>query len=181
MKKRLLTHLLASFLVSVFVILLYKQIPESFQSLDNRLRDFMFNYRGAIPATGKVVIADIDEASLKVLGQWPWSRKDMAQIIYNLAVAEAKVVGLDMVFAEEDKQSDSYIIEKRKWKVEGLDEPEDYDAILGYVVQNTPTVVGYVFNMTDATPDIFDRPTPRTNLLFSGDKKDLFLHLRVSS
>ncbi len=172
MKKRLLTHLLASLVTSAFVVFLYYHIPESLQSLDNRLRDFMFNYRGEMPTTGKVVIADIDEKSLKKLGQWPWNRKDIAQIIYNLAVAEAAVVGLDIVFAEEDRQSDSYIINERKWQVKNLDEPEDYDAILGYIVANTPTVTGYVFNMTQKTPEVTDRPMIKANIQFQADKKD---------
>lgn len=172
MKKRIWTHFFTALLSSVIMLFLYMHIPEGFQSLDNRLRDFMFNIRGEIPTTGKIVIADIDERSLKALGQWPWNRKDMAQIIYNLASLEASVIGLDMVFAEEDKQSDSYIIKHRKWQVKNLQEPEDYDAILGYYIENTPTVTGYVFNMSEETPEILDRPNISANIQFEADKQD---------
>ena len=170
MKKRLLIHFLASLATAVFTIFLYYNIPQSLQSLDNRLRDFLFEYRGPIATSNKIAIIDIDERSLKVLGQWPWNRKDIAQVIYNLAAGGAAVIGLDMVFAEEDKKSDAYIIKKRHWKVQGLKEPEDYDAILGYVVANTPTVVGYVWNMTTPTPSVQDRPDITAQIIDQGDK-----------
>ena len=172
MKKRIWTHFFTAIISSVIMLFLYMHIPEGFQSLDNRLRDFMFNIRGEIPTTGKVVIADIDERSLKALGQWPWNRKDMAQIIYNLANLQASVIGLDIIFAEEDKQSDTYIIKDRQWDVKGLDEPEDYDAILGYYVENTPTVTGYVFNMSEKTPDVIDRPNITANMQSDASKPD---------
>lgn len=175
MKKRLLIHFLASLATAVFTIFLYYNIPDSFQSLDNRLRDFLFLQRGPIPTTNKVAIVDIDEASLKVLGQWPWNRKDIAQVIYNLAAAGASVIGLDMVFAEEDKKSDAYIIKKRHWKVTGLDDPEDYDAILGYIVANTPTVTGYVWNMTTPTPKIQDRPNITAQILDQANQSNEIL------
>lgn len=175
MKKRIWTHFFTALLSSFIMLFLYMHIPEGFQSLDNRLRDLMFNIRGEIPTTGKVVIADIDEKSLKALGQWPWNRKDMAQIIYNLAALEASVIGLDMVFAEEDKQSDSYILKNRHWEVKNLKEPEDYDAILGYYIENTPTVTGYVFNMNEATPEIVDRPNITANIQFEANKRDAII------
>jgi adenylate cyclase len=175
MGKRLLSHFSTALFSSIVMIYLYIHIPESFQSLDNRLRDFMFNIRGPLPTTGNVVIADIDEASLKELGQWPWNRKKMAQIIYNLAAMEVSVVGLDMVFSEDDKQSDSYIIKDRNWSVQGLDEPEDYDEILGYYIANTPTVTGYVFNMEAETPEVEDRPNITANISFKADKQDYII------
>ncbi len=172
MKRRIVTHLLTAAFTSFIMLYLYLHIPPGFQSLDNRLRDFMFNIRGPIPTTGEVVIADIDEKSLKALGQWPWNRRDVAQVIHNLAAMEASVVGLDMVFAEEDKKSDAYIIKDRNWTVQGLDEPEDFDEILGYYIANTPTVAGYVWNLTHETPDVQDRPNITANIQFQGDKVD---------
>lgn len=53
-----------------------------------------------------VLIADIDEKSLKELGRWPWSRHILAQLMDTLFDHyEVKVVGFDMVFAEKDESS----------------------------------------------------------------------------
>lgn len=175
MKKRLLTHGLASLIVSIVLVYLYYNVPDGLQSLDNRLRDSMFQLRGPIETTGKVAIVDIDERSLRELGQWPWGRRDIAQILYQLTLAGASVIGLDMVFAEEDKRSDAYIIKKKNWTVEGLKEPEDYDAIMGDMVSQTPTVVGYTWDMFNATPNEKNRPQMTANIQYKADMFDKIL------
>ena len=43
---------------------------------------------------------DIDDASLKEIGWFPWPRTKMAEIIDELRLAGAKVVGLDILFPE---------------------------------------------------------------------------------
>ena len=49
----------------------------------------------------RIVIADIDEASLQVYGQWPWNRHYLAQLVDTLFDHyKIKVLGFDMVFAE---------------------------------------------------------------------------------
>ncbi|MDH4321834.1 MAG: CHASE2 domain-containing protein, partial [Desulfobulbaceae bacterium] len=44
------------------------QKPQFLTSLDNRVIDAMFRWRGAQPTTNSVVIVDIDEKSLQALG-----------------------------------------------------------------------------------------------------------------
>ena len=51
----------------------------------------------------RIVIVDVDEASLATLGHWPWGRDRLAQLTDELFVNQrAAVVGFDMVFAERD-------------------------------------------------------------------------------
>jgi adenylate cyclase len=52
-----------------------------------------------------VVIADIDEASLKEIGQWPWPRTIVADLVTKLRELGAVAVGFDIVFAEPDRLS----------------------------------------------------------------------------
>ncbi|MGO9628221.1 MAG: CHASE2 domain-containing protein [Xanthobacteraceae bacterium] len=52
-----------------------------------------------------VVIADIDEASLKEIGQWPWPRTVVADLVTRLRGYGAVAVGFDIVFAEPDRLS----------------------------------------------------------------------------
>jgi adenylate cyclase len=50
-----------------------------------------------------VTIIDIDEKSLAKLGQWPWPRTRIADLIANLTRLGAVVIGFDIVFAEPDR------------------------------------------------------------------------------
>lgn len=52
-----------------------------------------------------VVIVDIDEKSLRALGQWPWPRTRIAEMITRLTDSGALVIGFDVVFAESDRLS----------------------------------------------------------------------------
>ena len=54
-----------------------------------------------------VVIVDIDEASLKEIGQWPWPRTIVADRITRLAELGAVAIGFDVIFAEPDRMSPS--------------------------------------------------------------------------
>ena len=47
-----------------------------------------------------VRVVDIDEASLAKIGQWPWPRYRIAQLVERLHSLEAAAVGFDVVFAE---------------------------------------------------------------------------------
>jgi adenylate cyclase len=66
---------------------------DSFQRIDPRVKT-------ARPVT----IVDIDEKSLaSKLGQWPWPRTRMADLITNLTRLGAAVIAFDVVFSEPDR------------------------------------------------------------------------------
>src|SRR5271170_4690126 len=71
-------------------------------------RDNLFDWYQTIapsaPGGDRVVVVEIDEASLAALGQWPWSRAVLAELTKRLTEAGA-IVGFDMVFAEPDRLS----------------------------------------------------------------------------
>jgi adenylate cyclase len=121
----------------------YLFLPSYFQSLDNRARDFYFKFRGPQKASEDIIIVDIDERSIKELGQWPWERDKFAQILTNLSNQGAGIVGLDIVFSEADKTSPAKFA--KKWHIDSTHMP-DYDEILAQAVANTPTILGYVFD-----------------------------------
>ena len=52
-----------------------------------------------------VMIVDIDEASLREIGQWPWPRTLVADMVDRLTAAGAVAVAFDIVFAEPDRLS----------------------------------------------------------------------------
>jgi len=80
-----------------------------------KLRHFAFDTFNRLDPrepTGEVVIVDIDEDSLKHLGQWPWSRNVLAKLVLNLKNMGAKATVFDMVFAEEDRTSPKAVAER---------------------------------------------------------------------
>ncbi len=107
----------------------------------------MFNLRGEIkPKSDSVVIIDIDEKSLQALGQWPWSRDILSKILYNLSNAQVAVIGFDIVFAEEDRTSPHKIFKKLDIKKEDI---PNFDLEFAQAIANTPTILGYQFELTD--------------------------------
>jgi adenylate cyclase len=64
--------------------------------------------RATMPRTldERIVIVDIDEKSLAQVGQWPWPRHHLAQLMDELFDRQhISVLGFDMVFAEADHSS----------------------------------------------------------------------------
>jgi adenylate cyclase len=102
-----------------------------------------------------VRIVDIDEKSLEALGQWPWPRTVMAELLIKLQKAGAAAVAFDILFAEPDRTSPNTILKQWK-KFEGISEnPElsdlisklpDHDEVLASTLKRLPTVLGIMFD-----------------------------------
>ncbi len=155
MKGKYKVLILLFILLSMLLSSAYLFLPRHFQSLDNRVRDFYFKFRGPELASDEVVIVDIDERSIKELGQWPWERDKFAHILTNLTASGAGIIGLDIVFSEADKTSPKRLA--KEWGIDAAKIP-DYDLILSQAVAATPTILGYVFdfdaNNTNEAPQI---------------------------
>lgn len=143
MKNKYKVLTLLFILISLTLFSAYLYLPDHFQSLDNRVRDFYFKYRGPEAVSDAIVIVDIDEKSIKELGQWPWERNKFAQILTNLTNNGAGIIGLDIVFAEADKTSPSKFA--KDWGITSIHMP-DYDSILSQTIASTPTILSYVFD-----------------------------------
>ena len=143
--KKILIYGFFSFLISSFLIVLYIFFPSLLDSFDNRIRDSYFIFKGETKTSNNVVIIDIDDSSIKEFGQWPWSRNILSKIIENLTNSNISVVGMDIVFAEEDRTSPSLIAKKL-----GINkELENYDFDFAKVISTSPVILGYSFNIED--------------------------------
>jgi len=93
-----------------------------------------------------VSIVDIDEKSLTAIGQWPWPRDVIAQIVANLANSGAAVIGFDMFFTEPDRMSpDRYaksIPGMSKEVSSALTKMPNNDRVFARVIKQTRTVLG---------------------------------------
>lgn len=52
-----------------------------------------------------VIVMAIDDLSLQRRGQWPWPRRDLAELVDRLAAQRPAAIGIDMIFAEPDRHS----------------------------------------------------------------------------
>src|SRR5262249_32652218 len=57
-----------------------------------------------------VKVVDIDEKSLETLGQWPWPRTTLAQMVDKLHAAGAAAIAFDFTFPEADCASPEAIL-----------------------------------------------------------------------
>ena len=149
LKKSLKKFFLYSFVaICVGMLVTFFNIynPTVVKSFDNKLKDYMFVYRGTESDSRSVVIIDIDEESLKTLGQWPWPRDKIAQVLENLTLAGVGVIGFDIVFAELDQSSPHKVLNDLNIKADNV---PNYDHIFSNMVSQTPTVLGYQFELED--------------------------------
>jgi serine/threonine-protein kinase len=57
------------------------------------------------PASDRVVILDIDDASIELIGRWPWPRSVMADMLLKLKDAGTRLVGVDVFYSEKQANS----------------------------------------------------------------------------
>ena len=105
----------------------------------------------------RVAILDIDEASLKSVGRWPWSRDTMAALVDKLFDHyHVGALGFDVVFAEPDKSSGLDTLKQlaqhdlagsRDFQaaLRQLAPRLDYDARFAQALAERPVSLGYYF------------------------------------
>ena len=79
--------------------------PEPVQELRVRVFDLFQVLRPRTATERPVVIVDIDEKSLKAVGQWPWPRTRIADLVTRLTQMGAATIAFDVVFPEPDRMS----------------------------------------------------------------------------
>ena len=114
-------------------------------------------------ADSRIVIVDIDEASLRQWGRWPWSRDVMARLATELLQRQkASVLGLDIVFAEPEGDTVLPGVARVIAQQAGhnpalqtlsrrLQAEMDHDAALVRALQHQPVVMGAYFEKEGAS------------------------------
>ena len=131
-----------------------------------------------------VRVVDIDDASLKALGQWPWPRTFLAEMIYRLTNAGAAAIAFDMIFAEQDRTSPAILVPSLQRFGDDYsavfkdpaslpaDVPiPDHDANLGWIVGQAPVVLGMIAEQGAADTSL--PATLRAPAVLGGTKEDL--------
>jgi len=107
-----------AFLILLALTTLLSMKIEPIEILQVKVFDFYQQLKPRpIPDQKMIAIVDLDEASLAEIGQWPWPRTVVADLVDKLMAMGAVVVGFDIVFAEPDRMSPAKIADS----VRGLD------------------------------------------------------------
>ncbi|WP_420564226.1 CHASE2 domain-containing protein [Thalassobaculum sp.] len=67
--------------------------------------DLQLQMRGAAADPSPVLAVDVDDRSLAALGQWPWPRRHLVDLVDRLAADGVRTVGFNILFAEPDRMS----------------------------------------------------------------------------
>ena len=137
---------------AVCILLLFALVPlrladpRPLQELRIRAFDFFQVLRPRPQEIRPVVIVDIDEASLKAIGQWPWPRTTVADLVTQITQLGAVAIGFDVIFPEPDRMSPAIaehsfrgIDEETRAKLDRL--PSNDDA-LADAIKHSRVVVG---------------------------------------
>ncbi len=116
---------------------------DAYQSLMPRVRE-----------AGPVTIVEINEDSLKRVGQWPWPRTQLARLIDQVNAMKPVAIGLDMLLVEPDRMSPGAAEwfheapqDLRAW----LTVRGDNDAIFAQSLKGAPIAIG-IAGLDQATP-----------------------------
>ncbi len=107
-----------------------------------------------------VRVIDIDDESIRRLGQWPWPRSDIARLTDRLGQAGASVIAFDVVFSEPDRTSPARIADQlarggaEAATVAALRRLPDHDTQLAQSFAATPVVLGYFLVNDHAGPQV---------------------------
>jgi len=112
-------------------LLTYTKIsdPVFIQSLRSQTFDRL-QLTDDVKHSSEVVIVNIGELSLKVWGQWPWPRQNIAQLIADLRQSGAGIIGLNTMFPEPDRFGGDQVLQS--WIYQN-----------GVVLSQTPSSKGY--------------------------------------
>jgi adenylate cyclase len=170
--RKLLLQLATSLCIGVGAWMGYLHLDNIYLPFEQRIKDLMFKTRGPIIGDESIIIVDIDEKSLKELGQWPWSRDVVATLLQNLAEYGVGIVGMDVVFAEPDNSSPKRVFEKLGLPSENV---VDYDVLFAQTIAQTPTIVGYVFALTNDGIDANKYPKSKAIIIEKNKPVSSFL------
>jgi len=79
--------------------------PQPLEELRLRSFDLYQNISPRSATVRPVVIVDIDEESVTALGQWPWPRTVLAELLTRLYEMQTVAIAFDVVFPEPDRAS----------------------------------------------------------------------------
>ncbi|MGK5083672.1 adenylate/guanylate cyclase domain-containing protein [Bdellovibrionota bacterium FG-1] len=154
-----------------------QKVYPALQRVSTLFSDAKFRVRGPTAPKNKVVVVEVDSPAIEQFGRWPWHRNHIAHLIDNIFAAGAKVVGLDIVFSEQDPRVPADLknfLETRGILAQQTDQFETDHALTSVVFKHADHLVmgiaseamchpnqafrGYVNKVADFDPEVCPVP-----------------------
>ncbi len=156
-------------IIGLAIVAAFTLLRASDPPLLGQIRDITFDeYQRISPRAFEptpVRIIDIDEASLKEFGQWPWPRDRLALLVQRLSDLGAAAIAFDVLFAEPDRLSPRTVMRD----VAGVDPTllgrlPDNDELFAEAIAGRPVVLGF-----GLTTEGNYRPPVKAGFAFTGE------------
>ncbi|WP_160296773.1 CHASE2 domain-containing protein [Sphingomonas sp. ERG5] len=135
------------------------------------------SYQRAAPRAyedAPVRIVDIDDETVRRLGQWPWPRTDVAKLTQRLTDAGASAIAFDIVFSEPDRTSPTRLAERLQREhgapavLAALRSLPDNDAAFAEAIGRSPVTLGYFLTRSGKGPTV----EPKAGMAVAGSSPD---------
>lgn len=148
-----------------------------------KFADLKFRFRGPLSSASPVAVVAVDDASLKSLGRWPWSREVIAGLLSRIKAAGPRVVAVDIIFAEREETAGLTALRRLRQELEqaGLSSPllarflsreeerADVDRRLAREIGTPPpTILGFFFTGVGGIQDPMATPGPKEPPVMGG-------------
>ncbi|HEY0920796.1 CHASE2 domain-containing protein [Devosia sp.] len=142
MLNRRLVPTLFGFGLVLGLVLLRAADPYPVQALRDIAFDFYQRQQPRAAADFPIRIVDIDEASLRDVGQWPWPRDRLAVLIDRLAEMGAAAIAVDVLLPEPDRLSPRRLAQGFPGLADAAALP-DTDQMLAAALGRAPVALGF--------------------------------------
>jgi len=125
------------------------------------------------PSSGELIFVDINDESLSKVGQWPWPRTKIAQMVKNINKSGASVIIFDGVIAEPDRTSPENIanlLADDHPAQEVLKTMPSNDSVLADAIKEAGNFVTGFTNGSNPTP-----PMVKSSILIKARDRNSFL------
>ncbi len=98
-------NLVFGLVITLIFFLFVMMRVEFFDVLGLKLYDTWMKLKSYPESSQRIVVVDIDDASLEKLGRWPWPRSRIAECLNTIKEGNPRVIGLNIVFSEPEENA----------------------------------------------------------------------------
>lgn len=148
--------LLVSAAILIAALGIRAEEPDLVETVRNAVFDVYQRWRPREIKPVPIQVVDIDEASIEILGQWPWPRDVLADLVNHLNDAGAASIAFDMMFSEADRTSPNQMARQLQASPElkqMLDNLPDHDLLLADALARGRAVTGLALTKEEMESD----------------------------
>jgi len=121
-------------------------VPDAFGSARQLVFDHYQRRFPRVPTTQPVTIVEIDDKTLEAVGQWPWPRNRLANLVDAIAAQKPLAIGLDIYMPELDQTSPGKVADNLPPSAADLATElralPSHERILATSLRAAPTILG---------------------------------------